>query len=238
MNVLDIVLICFLILCALIGIFRGFFNGLLSLAGTLLSFTGAYFLANPLATLLNNWFNLGATLSNNISTQISGFFEDFLVKMTGADILQNKCSATGFLKLAFQYLINPEEYYSKEEIVETIGLSAGNLILMAICLIVACLIIKLVFFLLSKLFSKIKKSSHAVNNVDKVLGFFIGAVKGLLIFAVICVIANLFQPLPAVANALDVVFNNSTIAKPIYNFIISYSNKYLTALNLSSLTTI
>lgn len=237
MNVLDIVLICFLILCALIGIFKGFFASLISFLGSVLSFTGAFFLAKPLATLLNNWFSLGTTLGNNISTQIAGFFDDFLLKMTGADILQNKCSATGFLKLAFQYLINPEEYYSKEEIINTIGLSAGNLILMAICLIVAYLIIKLVLFLLSKLFSKIKKSSRAINNVDKVLGFFIGAVKGLVIFAVICVIANMLQSLPTVANALDVVFDKSVIARPIYNFVISISDKYIGALNLPSLTT-
>ena len=235
MNVLDIVLICFLILCALIGIFKGFFASLISFLGSVLSFTGAFFLAKPLATLLNNWFSLGTTLGNNISTQIAGFFDDFLLKMTGADILQNKCSATGFLKLAFQYLINPEEYYSKEEIINTIGLSAGNLILMAICLIVAYLIIKLVLFLLSKLFSKIKKSSRAINN--KVLGFFIGAVKGLVIFAVICVIANMLQSLPTVANALDVVFDKSVIARPIYNFVISISDKYIGALNLPSLTT-
>lgn len=237
MNVLDIVLICFLILCALIGIFRGFFASLISFLGSVLSFTGAFFLAKPLATLLNNWFSLGTTLGKNISTQIAGFFDDFIMKMTGADILQNKCSATGFLKLAFQYLINPEEYYSKEEIIETIGSSAGNLILMAICLIVAYLIIKLVLFLLSKLFSKIKKSSRAINSVDKVLGFFMGAVKGLVIFAVICVIVNMLQSLPAVANALDVVFNKSVIARPIYNFVISISDKYIGTLSLPSLTT-
>ena len=130
-----------------------------------------------------------------------------------------------------------DKYYSKEEIINTIGLSAGNLILMAICLIVAYLIIKLVLFLLSKLFSKIKKSSRAINNVDKVLGFFIGAVKGLVIFAVICVIANMLQSLPTVANALDVVFDKSVIARPIYNFVISISDKYIGALNLPSLTT-
>ena len=32
------------------------------------------------------------------------------------EILETKCSATGFLKMAFQFLINPEEYYSKEDL--------------------------------------------------------------------------------------------------------------------------
>lgn len=237
MNILDIVLICIFVLFALIGLIKGFFSTLVSFLGSVLSFTGAFFLAKPLASLFNSWFGLSTTLGNNISSQIVGMFEDFVLKMTGAEILETKCSATGFLKMAFQFLINPEEYYSKEEIVTAIGNSAGNLILMAICLIVAYLLIKLVLFVLSKIFNKLKRESKAVSLLDRILGLVIGACKAFLIIAVVCVLVNLMQSIPAVSNALDTVMNGSVIGKPIYDFVSTIYEKYLVNIDFNSLVT-
>lgn len=237
MNVLDIVLLCLLALTGLIGFFKGFLNTLLSFVGSTLSFVASFFLAKPLAGLLNNWFNLNATIGNSISNQISGFFQfaEGVTSATGSTILDNYCSANGFLKMAFKLLVNPDTVYTQEEIVKSIGTASGNLILMAICLIVAFIAIKLVILILAKIFDSLKKNNKALNGTDKCIGLVIGLIKGFVIIAVICVIANLLQSVPAVANALDTVFNGSSIGKPIYEFVTNLASKYLYNIDVAAL---
>ncbi len=236
MNILDIVVLVLLLLVALIGFWKGFLNSLLSFFSSALSVTCAFFLSKPLASLMNNWFNLGATIGNSISTKIAGFFTEFTGPLTGSEIMANECSATGILKTALNFFIKPETSYAdKAEVVSKTGLSAGNLVLMAICMIVAYILIKLVIFLLSKLFGAMKKHSVAINGLDRVLGLVLGLLKGCVIVFAVFVIANLLQSIPAVANFLDTTFNNSCIAKPIYDFINNLVSSYLTKIDFNGI---
>ncbi|MGN1207932.1 MAG: CvpA family protein [Christensenellales bacterium] len=236
MNIIDIVVLVLLLLVALIGFWKGFLGSLLSFFSSALSVTCAFFLAKPLASLMNNWFNLGATIGTSISNKIAGFFTDFAGPLTGAQIMADECSATGILKTALNFFIRPETSYAdKAEVVTKAGTSAGNLILMAICMIVAFILIKLVIFLLSKLFGALKKKSVAINGLDRVLGVVLGLAKGCLIVFAVFVIANLLQSIPAVANFLDTTFNNSSIAKPIYDFINNIVSNYLTKIDFNGI---
>ncbi len=236
MNILDIVVLVLLLLVALIGFWKGFLNSLLSFCSSILSVTASFFLAKPLASLLNNWFNLATTIGNSIASQINGFFAEFSVEMTGAQIMSEKCSATGILKFALNFFIKPEAtYIDKADVVSKVGLNAGSLALMAICMIVAYLLIKLVIFLLSKLFGAIKKNCQAINGLDRVLGLVLGIAKGMVIVFAVFVIANLLQSIPAVANFLDTTFNNSCIAKPIYDFVNNLVSTYLTKIDFNGI---
>lgn len=236
MNIVDIVVLVLLLLTALIGFWKGFINSLLSFFSSALSLTASFFLAKPLASLMNNWFKLGATIGNAVSGQISGFFADFTTEMTGAQIMADKCSATGILKVAINFFVKPEASYAdKAHVVSTVSTSAGSLILMAICLIVAYLLIKLVIFLLSKLFGAIKKKSIAINGLDRVLGLILGVAKGMIIVFAVFLVANLLQSIPAVANFLDTTFNHSCIAKPIYDFINNLVSTYLTKIDFNGI---
>lgn len=55
---LDIVLLVLIVICALIGLFKGFFESLLSLFGNLVSVVIAYFLAKYVASFLNSTFKV------------------------------------------------------------------------------------------------------------------------------------------------------------------------------------
>lgn len=55
---LDIVLLVLIVLCALVGLFKGFFDSLLSLFGNLVSVVIAYFLAKYVASFLNSTFKV------------------------------------------------------------------------------------------------------------------------------------------------------------------------------------
>lgn len=238
MNILDIVLICFIALMALIGFSKGFINTLLSFIGNLASVLAAFYLAKPLASLLNNWFNLAGTISKNLTSQIATFFTEF-TNTTGSLVLENHCSATGILKSALSYFIKPETVYENNTVLSSnLGSLAGNFVTMAICMLVAFILIKIAVYFLAKLFDSLKKKSLAFSGLDRVLGFATGILKGLVIISVVCIIAGLIQTIPAVANALDTVFENSCVGKPLYDFITMHVNEYLETLDFNTLLAI
>ena len=234
MNVIDIVLICALVLFGLIGFAKGFLTTLLSFVGSLLSIVASTFVAKPLAGLLNSWFHIGVGIGNAVSGQIGEFFTEF-ASATGSEILANHCSASGMLKAAFQFLINPDTTYTRDEVINTIGTSTGNIATIAIALIVSFILIKIIILILAKIFDAAKKKSSAINGLDKFLGFITGLVKCFIIYSVLCIIASLLQNIPAVASALDTVFNGSNVAKPIYDFITNLTQSYLSNIDFATL---
>ncbi|MBE5746424.1 MAG: hypothetical protein E7359_03970 [Clostridiales bacterium] len=235
MNVLDIVLIVFILIIAIIGFSKGFLNSLLSLISNLLTFVGAFFAAKPLTSLLNKIFGLASTIGNSLSSQISSFFTDF-TNLSGAEVLANKCTADGLLRTAFSLFIKPETIYASDEaLASSLSSFAGNVVTMAISMVIAFIIIRLIIFFLAKIFDALKKKSLAINGLDKTIGLILGIVKGLIFFAIVCVVANLLQTVPAVADALDTVFTGSNIAKPLYDFITGFVNNYISQIDFNTL---
>jgi len=102
-------------------------------------------------------------------------------------------------------------------------------------MVIAFIIIRLIIFFLAKIFDALKKKSLAINGLDKTIGLILGIVKGLIFFAIVCVVANLLQTVPAVADALDTVFTGSNIAKPLYDFITGFVNNYISQIDFNTL---
>lgn len=232
MNILDIIVIVFLLFIALIGFCKGFVNSLISFFSSALSSVASFFLAKPLANLINNWFGVVPKLATSISNQIGGFFADFS-NLTGSQIMAEKCSASGLLKVAINFFVKADTTYAnKTDVVANVSNGAGSLILMAICLIVAYILIKLALILISKLFGKLKQHSNSISFIDRFLGMIFGILQGAVIVFAIFVVVNMLQSLPAVSNFLDTTFNNSSIAKPIYDFVNNIVSTYLSKINL------
>lgn len=235
MAIIDIIFIVLLLLFAFIGAKKGFLKTILSLVSSVLSFTGAVYLAKPLVELLNNWFSVVTSLGENLSTKFLPLFSDF-ASVTGEVIKNEHIETGGILKQALSFFIdNSTVYADKTELVNELGSKAASLIMIAICTILCWLLIKLAIFLLSKLFDALKKNDKAVNGMDKTLGLILGAVKGFAVIAIVFVIANLLQTSPEIASALDTIFNGSVIAKPVYDFVTTFANDYINKIDFSSL---
>lgn len=238
MNILDIVLVCFIVLMAIIGFSKGFINTLLSLVGNIASLVAAFYLSKPLASLLNSWFGLSGAISGRLTSQISTFFTDF-TNVSGSLVIENHCSATGILKSALSYFIKPETIYeSNSALSSNLGNLAGNFVTMAICMILAFVLIKLAIYFLAKLFDSLKNKSLAFSGLDRLLGLVIGVLKGLVFIALIFVVAGMLQTIPTVANVLDTVFEGSNVGKPLYDFITTNVNGYLSTIDFNTLLSI
>lgn len=235
MAIIDIIFIGLLILFGLVGAVKGFLKTILSLASSLLSFTGAIYLAKPVVALLNNWFSVVTKLGSTLADKFLPVFTDFS-SATGEVIKNEYFDKGGIIKQALSLFIdNSTVYADKTELVNELSSKAASLILIAICTILCWLLIRLAIFLLSKLFDALKKNDRAVNGMDKTLGLILGAVKGFAIIAIVFVIANLLQTSPDIASILDKVFNNSVIAKPVYDFVTTFANDYINKIDFSSL---
>lgn len=235
MNILDIVVICIVVLVALIGFSKGFMSSLLSFIGNLGTLIASFYLAKPVTSFLNSIFGISSAIGNALNTQITNYFTDF-ANLSGSEIMANHCSASGILKTAFSLFIKPETMYESDEIlVSSLSNFAGGVITMAISMILCFIIIRLAIFFLAKIFDSIKKKSVAINGLDRVLGLILGAAKGLIFIAIVCIIASLLQSVPAVANALDSVFTGSNVAKPLYDFITSFVNEHISQIDFNTL---
>lgn len=235
MNILDIVLICFVVLFALVGLCRGFFNGLFGLIGSLASTIASFFLAKPVASLLNNWFSITDKFGSSLSSQVTKYFSEFN-NLSGAEIMTNHCSAEGFMKSALNLIVNPETIYeSNVTLSSNIGNYVAGFATVALSFIISLILIKIVLLILGKIFDALKKSSGSFGAFDRILGLVFGIAQALVVVAVLFIVADLIQGIPAIATALDKIFDGSSIGKPLYDFITSLANNYLTDINFNAL---
>ena len=235
MNIIDIVVLALLILLLLIGFFKGFLNTMLKFISTLLSFAAAIYLARPVTALLNNWFGVVNKFSTMFAQKFSEMFVPF-TNVSGEIIKAEHINATGILKKALSLFIdNSTIYESDTALVQTLANNAASMFVIAIITIVLLVLIKLVIYLLAKLFDALKNRSAAFSGLDRILGGVFGLAKGLLIIAIVFVIANLLQPIPEVASALETVFKGSSIAKPMYDYITTLANTYIETIDFNSI---
>ena len=95
MNIIDIFVILFVLLCAFYGMHRGLIKSIVSLVGLILVFIVAYLLKDPIAEWLSlnlPFFSFagsfkGATILNVIIYQLIAFFVIFAILMTIYSIL-------------------------------------------------------------------------------------------------------------------------------------------------------
>lgn len=235
MTLIDIIFIALLVLFALIGALKGFFNTILSFVSSVLSFAGAIYLAKPLVALLNNWFSVVTKLGSTLTQKFLPYFSDFS-NVSGQVIKNDHFETGGILKKALSLFIDDSTIYTdKTELTNILGTKAASVIMIAICTVLCWLVIRFIIFLLSKLIRALKRNSRAVNGIDKTIGFILGAVKGFALISIVFVIANLLQSSPEIASALDTIFKNSTVAKPVYDYVTNFANSYINKIDFSSL---
>jgi len=78
---LDILICLFLIVCLVVGWFRGFMGAVVGFMAVCLSFMVAFFLARPLANLTGNWFAFLGDSSHFMNILICGVIVFLIVRM-------------------------------------------------------------------------------------------------------------------------------------------------------------
>ena len=233
---IDIVFIVLIVLFALWGLKQGFLASLVSLVGIALSIVLAVWLAPPFSSFIDNLFDgsISSMFADLMNGVVSGFGElNYEVQTaTTASTLIDTFDVNGILKSLLDIMLGSEVLAEGTNVLAWFSLKLGGLLTTLCGAVLLFLIIRIVLALLSKLFDKITEN-RAINGLDRVLGFFFGAVKGLIFVAVVIAILNILCVVPAINDFVTTWLDKTTILNDYANWIFDLIDNFTSRYNLS-----
>lgn len=94
--------------------------------------------------------------------------------------------------------------------------------------VIVFILIKLVIYILAKMFESVIKNSPTVSGINRVLGMIFGALKGGVMVIVGLALCTLVCQLPFIGTPTYNAIQNTIITKPIYNFVEDFVENNLT----------
>ncbi len=239
-TVIEIIVIAIILISGLIEIKKGFVRAILGLCSTFVTIIVAYFMATPVANWFNNnVYNLGSKFSGGIASAFIKHYpllgESIPSGIDGATLVQSESfqEATGgmfsMLKKIVVNIIEPisaETLSNYDNVASILGLTIGNLLMIIITGIVIYFLLKIIVLILIKFFDNI--TDHGtLGTVDKILGFVLGAVKGLVIVVALCAVTALITLIPTVNEKVSPIIQETKVTKFIYNTTDDLLEKYV-----------
>ncbi len=221
--IIDVAVCLILIIYALVGLSKGFFNCLLKIFGTLGAVVIAVLTAKPVLSFVNGIVDISAACGKWMSSYfVGGGFE---TEVTSANIgtMGETVAATDIfepLKTLLRNIVEKAEVTGETTTTlgELCGSALGHIVASIFVGIALFIIIKVIVALLSKLFDDASSKNNALNGLDKLLGLVFGTVKGLVFLGLAIVITNFLCYIPAVNNVVTENINNTKVTKIAYNF--------------------
>lgn len=223
--ILDVAVCLFLLIFALVGLSKGFFNCILKIFGTLGAVLIAWFTAKPVLAFVNGIVNVSAACAKWMSGYFSGGVYD--LEITGADkatiieTIEGSSDIFGPLKSLIKNVV--ENATISTEATTTLGTivsaAVGHMVATVLVGVALFILIKIVVALLAKLFDDATSKNGALNGLDKLLGLIFGLAKGILFLCVAFIAVNYLCIIPSVNDTVNTVVQNSTVTKLPYNLV-------------------
>ncbi len=221
MHYIDIILIVVLALFALIGLKRGLIESILSLFGTVASAVIAWFIAKPFAGFVEQIFHVTKYINGYLTKMFiktsAVFGEAVSEATTGSSVITKNISST-WKQTIFKILVGDNcVIQAGEKPADVFAKIVAPIVLIILSGIVAFILIKLAVFLISKLFDALKRN-RAINGLDRVLGFMLGALKGALLICIAMGI-TIFIPNDKIISQIDKTKLTKVVYTPVTDFI-------------------
>lgn len=228
----DIICLVILTLFAVICMFRGFTKQIFGLVTAVIAFLIAYFLADNLLTLFNNWWNLTENTANKINIIFSGN-EFFNMELT-ADNIDKFAKSVKLPGFIVDYAI---KHISETIPATTVGTYISTVIakhvLTGICFITLFIISKIILSILKFILLLFVKLP-IIHGIDKILGLVLGIIKGILFLYVAIFLCSLIPTSIESFNGIREAINSSIIASFMqnYNLFAIIIEKLVSAINI------
>lgn len=226
--ILDIILVVLLIIFALIGFYKGFLREFISLGGFFGSLAIIYFVHQPFASLLNTLFGWGTRISGYIMGQVTQISPAFGTDKAGTvDELQQIIDGSGGVGVGYTSILKQIVKKAQIPAGQTISVSqavggvVSGLAMTVIAAVFLFISLKIVVFILDKVFSAIPRKS-AVGVANKWLGLFLGTAKGFLSAGIIILLVYFACLIPSVNNFVYPYIESSYVVKHVYNYLGNY----------------
>lgn len=226
-NVLDIVLVVFILLCIVIGMHRGFIGSVAKLLGGFLRLVLSILLARPFVKLIS-LTHLDEHLFDKLYLNFSGMSEKFNVNLVGMeqaelDVFVESALTEAKIPKIFRGLfvnvfdITPELIASKESvtIAQLMGVTVSNIILLVGSFIALMLILWIVSKLIMHWSKRVTKSETVFAKTNKWFGAIFGLVKSALIVFTLFILVSFISDFQFMAKAVEYI-NSSFLGKWLY----------------------
>lgn len=228
--VIDLILVVFFILFCIVGFFKGFLRGLLSFFGFIGSALIAFFSRDFFANLLNKIFGWGTVFADFIMKQIGNLNQAFVTQSfeNSTSMLEsvNASNINVVYKKIFERFILVADFSGEPLTVgDVVSSAVAGLLLKVIAVILVFLIIRILVMLLNLILKRLPRK-NLVGSLDRTLGIFVGAVKGLIAIAIVLILFDVVCMIPSVSETVMPYIETSYIVKPLLDFVNSYVLKF------------
>ncbi len=216
--VIDIILVAAIVICAVVGFVKGFFNSILSFFSFAVCLLIAILCAKYLANGLNHIYNFDGLIGRNIAKAFVKANEYFSLPASQCDI-NNLPEDLGFWGRVVKVVFKSKDgnFAEGETIASVMGDSLGHLIMVVISAILIFIILKIIIAIINHFIKKATKVK-AINVANRIFGLIFGLLKAALIIIVFNVELCFLTLLPPVNKAITpLVQNNTHVEKVIYN---------------------
>ena len=220
--IIDLVVILIIVLFALIGRWKGFFKSFLSMFGFFGSLIVAIVFRDQFSAVLNSLFGLQGKLEAVISTRVVEMSPSLAQEVaTNTEMIEiiNSSNLSPVLKGIFGGLAKSATIVEPMSVADLVVSPIATLCVTVISVIIFFLLIRALVMILNLTIGKVIKKMKVVGRFNKLLGFILGIVKGVVFVGSIMVVANVFSLIPAVENFVATNIESSLITKWGYNMV-------------------
>ena len=232
--IIDIAIVLLVVVFGIIGLKKGLLKSVISLFSWVVCILVAIFTAKYVAGWLNNIYDFSGFIGNKISGGLVGTHEFFSSQISSFESKEQilaslPANLNGALKTLITVVFKNTsvDMESTLTVGNIVGASLGHICMLVITGILIFIILKLVVFILNKIFDKVAKTK-VLGGLNKILGFVFGFAKGLLIVVVINIVMVALSMVPVVNNTITPILKNNThVEKVIYNKTDEMFGKYV-----------
>lgn len=209
--IVDIIIIVIIALSVVIGMIRGFANTIIGFVSIILSILIAFFLCNPVASLLSKITEIDENIYNKVEAIIPMSDTDIQIDINSNSIPETVQNAIDNTMTEAENGINKK----KNEIVNSVATSITNNIMSAIAFVGLFALVRLVLLGIM-IVTEIAKQQDFIERVDKIMGFLLGLLRGILIVYVALGVLKVCEVMLKSDTIVDNI-NQSIIGSYIYN---------------------
>lgn len=228
MNWSDIAVIVLVAAFALIGLRKGLTMSVFRVSTFFVCLFASIKLYPVLARILEKTAVFD-TIKNSIAgnliagREVSASAGSSMSGAAGTQTILDSLKIPGLFRQNIQTKVLAEEGLNNmQSIVDSVGGELAKIVISLISLVVIYLIIRLVILVIGLLLKLVTKLP-VIKQADKLGGFIVGILQGLLVVYALCALLMLFNVNPAFAPVFDGI-NNSLFARNFYenNFILNW----------------
>lgn len=178
--IINIVALALILICATIGIVKGFSKTFISTFGTLIALVIAALLSPKTASSLEDLLGAISFFSEKVSGTLSGIFGEEIMNATVNDLSIGKInSIPSWIASIILNAANDGSVDQTMTLSDAITPIFGYYITVAISFIILFILFKIIIFLIERFISKITRI-RIVGIFDRILGGILGLINGII----------------------------------------------------------